>query len=105
MLSDAIRTATVFDRAFCERVEREVCDFVVPVSDAANARLRAPTPHFRELLATASRNQAVADVYADGYTRPDRFWAIASSAELTAALLADLDSPARTAAVSTPGAA
>jgi hypothetical protein len=107
VLCEAIRTATVFDRAFCERVERDICSYVVPVSDASNARLQPPTAHFRQLLAAASRNQGVADAYADGYNRPDRFWAIASSAERTATLLASLDVPAGSAltALSTPGAA
>ena len=107
ILSEAIRTATTFDGAFCERVERDICSYVVPVSDASNARLQPPTAHFRELLAMANRNQGVADVYAEGYNRPDRFWAIASSAERTATLLASLDLPASSAstAFSTPGAA
>jgi hypothetical protein len=91
VLSEAIRHASAYDREFCRRVEREICSYVVPVSDAANARLRPPTPHFRELLGASARNQAVADVYADGYNHPDRFWAIASSPERTAAFLGELD--------------
>jgi hypothetical protein len=39
------------------------------------------------LLVAATRDQRVADVYADGYNHPDRFWALASSAERTAAFL------------------
>ena len=88
VLADAICTAREFDRAFCSRVEREISSYAVPVSEAANARLQPPTPHFRELLAAAARDQRVADVYADGYNHPDRFWAIASSPGATAALLA-----------------
>src|SRR5262245_23319841 len=87
VLCDAIRQADAFDRPFCRRVERAICEYVVPVSDAANARLQPPTPHFRALMAAASLDQTVADVYADGFHHPDRFWAIASSPERTAALL------------------
>jgi hypothetical protein len=66
---------------------------VVPVSDAANARVQPPTPQFRDLLAAAARDQAVADFYADGYNRPDRFWAIVGSAERTARFLSEVASP------------
>jgi hypothetical protein len=99
VLCDAIRDATVFDRAFCERVERAVCAYVVPVSDASNARLRSPAPHFRELISAAARDQAVADLYADGYNHPDRFWAIAGDAGRTAAFLRARQSPDRPVAV------
>jgi hypothetical protein len=91
VLSEAIRGAQVFDRAFCRRVEREICSYVVPVSDAANARLRPPSPQFRDLLGAAARDQAVADAYAAGYNHPDRFWEIASSPERTAAFLSEFD--------------
>ena len=90
VLCEAIRTADGFDREFCERVEREVCAYVVAVSDACNARLGPPPPHFRALLGAAAGNQAVADVYADGYNHPDRFWAIASSAERTADFFSEI---------------
>jgi hypothetical protein len=73
--------------AFCQRIERDVCSYVVPVSDASNARLQPPTPHFRQILGAAAANQAIADVHADGYNHLDRFWAIASSAERTATFL------------------
>ena len=87
VLSAAIRNSQTFDRAFCERVETAICSHSVPVSDAANARLMPPEPHFRELLAAASRHQAVADLYANGYNDPEGFWAIASSADRTAEFL------------------
>jgi hypothetical protein len=91
VLSNAIRNARGFDRAFCQRVEREICSYVVPVSDAANARLQPPPPHVHDLLTAAARNQRVADVYAQGFNQPDRFWAITSSAERTADFLAEFD--------------
>ena len=96
VLCEAIRTANGFDRPFCERVEREIASYVVPVSDACNARLMPPKPHFRELLASASRYQDVADFYGEGYSHPDRFWEIASSPERTAAFLSELGHTAAT---------
>ena len=90
-LAGAILDAEVFDRAFCRRVEQNICSYVVPVSDAANARLQPPTLHFRELLMAAARDQAIADVYGDSFNHPERFWAIASSAERTAAFLIDVE--------------
>jgi 2-polyprenyl-6-methoxyphenol hydroxylase-like FAD-dependent oxidoreductase len=92
VLCEAIRAAHGFDRSFCERVERDVTSYAVPVSDACNARLLPPKPHFRELLAGAVRHQAIADAYGDGYNHPDRFWAIASSPERTAACLSEFES-------------
>src|SRR5215813_3038855 len=87
VLCEAIRHADTFDRSFCRSVEQAICAYVVPVSDAANARLQPPTTHFRALMAAAACDQAVADVYADGFHHPDRFWSLASSAERTAAFL------------------
>lgn len=87
VLCRAIVGGGAFDRSFCERVEREICAYVVPVSDACNARLQPAAPHVRELLGTAARNQSLADLYADGYVHPDRFWEIVSSPERTAAVL------------------
>lgn len=89
VLCEAIRGADGFDRAFCERVEREICSYVVPVSDACNARLQPAPPHYRELLAAAARDQSIADLYGHGYNHPDQFWEIASSPERTAALLGE----------------
>jgi 2-polyprenyl-6-methoxyphenol hydroxylase-like FAD-dependent oxidoreductase len=91
VLCEAIRAAHGFDRSFCERVERDITSYAVPVSDACNARLLPPKPHFRELLAGAVRHQAIADAYGDGYNHPDRFWAIASSPERTAAFLSEFE--------------
>jgi 2-polyprenyl-6-methoxyphenol hydroxylase-like FAD-dependent oxidoreductase len=100
VLCQAILGADAFDRPFCLRVEREICSYVVPVSDAANARLGPAAPHFRELLAAAARNQAIADVYADSFDHPNRFWAIASDPEPTAAFLREFEArPASSAIV------
>jgi 2-polyprenyl-6-methoxyphenol hydroxylase-like FAD-dependent oxidoreductase len=89
VLCHAIRQAEVFDRSFCQQVEEEIAAYVLPVSDASNARLRPPSAHFRELLGAAARDQAIADVYADGYNHPARFWAMASSAARTTAFLSE----------------
>jgi 2-polyprenyl-6-methoxyphenol hydroxylase-like FAD-dependent oxidoreductase len=91
ILGDAIRDSHGFDEWFCQDVERRICEYAVPVSDACNARLKPPEPHFLELIKGASRHQALANVYGDGFNHPDRFWAIASSSERTSALLAQFD--------------
>ena len=92
VLAEAIRDADRFDRPFCERVEREIAAYAIAVSDAANARLRPPLPHYRQLLGASAKHQALADMYGDGFDHPDRFWAITSSPERTAALLSEFDS-------------
>jgi 2-polyprenyl-6-methoxyphenol hydroxylase-like FAD-dependent oxidoreductase len=91
ILGDAIRDSHGFDEWFCQDVERRICEYAVPVSDACNARLKPPTPHFLELIKGAARHQALANVYSDGFNHPDRFWAIASSSERTGALLAQFE--------------
>ena len=90
VLAEAIRGAGAFDRAFCERVEREICSYVVPVSDACNARVQPPPAHFREFIGAAGRYQAIADAYGEGYNHPARFWAMVSSPERTAAFLGEV---------------
>jgi 2-polyprenyl-6-methoxyphenol hydroxylase-like FAD-dependent oxidoreductase len=45
--------------------------------------------------------EAIADSYADGYNHPDRFWAIASSAERTAAFLRDMAGKGSSSAIQT----
>jgi flavin-dependent dehydrogenase len=90
VLCEAIRSASGFDRSFCQGVEQKIASYLLPVSEAANARLQPPQPQFRDLLAAAARDQAVADMYADGYNHPEQFWAIASSPERTAAFLRDV---------------
>ena len=42
-----------------------------------------PAPHVVDLLAAATRHQAVADFYTAGFNAPDRFWRIASRPERT----------------------
>ena len=46
---------------FGEEVERRVCEYAIPVSDACNARLQPPPPHVMRLLGTAAQHQAIAD--------------------------------------------
>jgi len=60
---------------------------VLPVIEGRMHAFSRPSPQFRELLATATRDQGIADLYAEGYNRPDWFWGIASSPERTAAFL------------------
>ncbi len=91
VLCEAIRQAHAFDDAFCRRVEQQICCYVVPVSDASNARLQPPTPHVRDLLVAATRNQTVADVYADGYNIQIDSGQSRRAPERTAAFLSEFD--------------
>jgi 2-polyprenyl-6-methoxyphenol hydroxylase-like FAD-dependent oxidoreductase len=95
VLCHAIRHSDTLDQSFCRRVEQAITTYVLPVSDACNARLQPPTPHFRQLLIAATQDQAVADVYASAYNHPDRFWAIASSPERTASFLDEMNASKR----------
>jgi hypothetical protein len=83
----AIRDAGTFDEAFCEQVERSVCEYALPVSDGCNARLVPPPPHVGRLLGAASQHRAIADLYAEGFQQPDRYWRIVSSPDRTGTLL------------------
>ena len=97
VLGEAIREADVFDEAFCQSVEQQICDYSIPVSDACNARLIPPPPHVVALLKAATEHQAVADFYTDGFNHPDRVWHVISHQERTEALLRQLTRPAATA--------
>jgi 2-polyprenyl-6-methoxyphenol hydroxylase-like FAD-dependent oxidoreductase len=87
VLGEAIRDADAFDEAFCEQVERRVCEYALPTSDACNARLQPPAPHVGRLLGAAAQHPALADLYASGFHHPDRFWRIISNPDRTGALL------------------
>jgi 2-polyprenyl-6-methoxyphenol hydroxylase-like FAD-dependent oxidoreductase len=89
VLGEAIHMADAFDEAFCVEVERRICDYAIPVSDACNARLVAPPPHVAELLGLAAQHQPLADLYSLGFHHPDGWWRITSSPERTARLVAD----------------
>jgi hypothetical protein len=86
VVGEAIRSATAFDEEFCRLIEARLCDYAVPVSDACNARLLPPAPHFAGFLGAAAQHQTVADFYADGFNHPDRFWHILSNENRTASV-------------------
>jgi 2-polyprenyl-6-methoxyphenol hydroxylase-like FAD-dependent oxidoreductase len=92
VLGEAIRLADAFDEAFCQEVERRVCEYAIPVSDACNARLVAPPPHVAQLLGLGARHQAIADLYGLGFQYPDGWWHIVSSPDRTARLIAEFES-------------
>ena len=74
-----------------------MCEFALPVSDACNARLQPPPPHFVKFLGTAAQHQAAADFYTSAFNYPDRVWKILSSPERTewiTKVLTDGPSPA-----------
>jgi hypothetical protein len=75
------RTGHTICLYICRVVERQICTYALPVSDAANARLQPP--HVARLLAAASECQAIADLYAEGFNHPDRYWQIVSNEQRT----------------------
>ena len=91
VLGQAICGGGDFDAAFCQRVEQQMWIYTGPVTESCNARLRPPTPHAARLLAAAAQHKAIANVYADAFHNPARFWEIVSSPERTAALIEQVD--------------
>ena len=82
-MGDGRSDAGEFDEEFCRQVEQRMGEFALPVSDACNARLQPPPPHFAKFLATAAQHQAAADIYTSAFNYPDRVWRILSNAERT----------------------
>jgi 2-polyprenyl-6-methoxyphenol hydroxylase-like FAD-dependent oxidoreductase len=97
VVGEALRDAEVFDEAFCEQVERRVCEFALPVSEACNARLQPPPAHVGRLLGAASHHQPLADLHALGFQHPDRYWGLLSSPDRTNTLLEELNTVGETA--------
>jgi hypothetical protein len=87
VLGNIILSGGEFDEAFCCRVEQQMWRYTGPVTEACNARLRPPTPHAMQLLGAAARHKSIANLYADGFDNPARFWELVSSPERIAALI------------------
>jgi 2-polyprenyl-6-methoxyphenol hydroxylase-like FAD-dependent oxidoreductase len=87
VLGEAIRDSRVYDEGFCERVEQQICAYALVVSEYSNSRLLPPPPHMGKFMIAAARDQAIANIFANGVNHPDRLWEIVSSPERTAALL------------------
>ena len=92
VLAEAIRSGGTFDEAFCQQVEQQIWTYTGPVTEACNARLRPPAPHAAQLLGVAAQHKAIANMYADNFHNPARFWEIVSSPERTAALIEQSES-------------
>jgi 2-polyprenyl-6-methoxyphenol hydroxylase-like FAD-dependent oxidoreductase len=92
VLAEAIRGGGDFDEAFCQRVEQQMWRYTGPVTEACNARMRPPAPHAAQLLAAAAQHKSIANLYADGFHNPARFWELVSSPERIAALIEQVGS-------------
>jgi 2-polyprenyl-6-methoxyphenol hydroxylase-like FAD-dependent oxidoreductase len=92
VLAEAIRSGGDFDQAFCRRVEQQMWTYTGPVTEICNARLRPPAPHAAQLLAAAAQHKSIANLYADGFHNPARFWELVSSPEHVTALIAQVGS-------------
>jgi hypothetical protein len=93
VLGQAIAGGGALDEAFCRQAEQQMWTYTGPVTEICNARLDRPAPHALQLLAAAAQHKAIANVYADGFHNPARFWEIVSSPERTAALIEQFGSP------------
>lgn len=80
--------SAAFDEAFCAGLEDHLWEALRPATEWGNAFLLPPPEHVQALLAAASRSQALADAFATNFSHPDRQWAILSSPEATARLIA-----------------
>jgi hypothetical protein len=98
VLAEAIRGGGDFDETFCRQVEQQMWTYTGPVTEACNARMRPPSPHAAQLLGAASQHKAIANLYADGFHNPARFWELVSSPERIAAVIAQAGSPSAMAA-------
>jgi hypothetical protein len=77
-----------FDERWYQRTETRLWDYVSAVTEWNNYMLQVPLPlNVKQLLVAASRNKAIADVYADNFRAPNRNWDILASPERTAAFL------------------
>jgi hypothetical protein len=92
VLAEAIRSAGTFDEAFGQQVEQQMWTYTGPVTEACNARLRPPAPHAAQLLGVAAQHKVIANMYADNFHNPARFWEIISSPERTAVLIEQVGS-------------
>jgi hypothetical protein len=100
VLADAIRGGGDLDEAFCRRVEQQMWTYTGPVTEACNARLRPPAPHAAQLLAAAAQHKSIANLVADGFHNPARFWELVSSPTRVAELIEQVGS-SRQAAMAT----
>jgi len=92
VLGEAICDGGELDEAFCRRVEQQMWRYTGPVTESCNARMRPPTPHAARLLGAAAQHKSVANLYADGFHNPARFWELVSSPERIAALIEQVGS-------------
>jgi 2-polyprenyl-6-methoxyphenol hydroxylase-like FAD-dependent oxidoreductase len=90
VVGQAIREGGPYDEAFCTAVERRMCDYALPVSDACNARLQPAPAHVQQLFGAAAQRQAIADLYGYGFNHPDEYWRIVSDAGRTGVVLQQL---------------
>jgi 2-polyprenyl-6-methoxyphenol hydroxylase-like FAD-dependent oxidoreductase len=78
-----------FDRAFGERLEREMWEYASSVTAFTNAFLQPPPPHVFELMAAAATHQAVADRFAPLFGDPPRMLQTMASPATVAAFIED----------------
>ncbi|MES1939310.1 hypothetical protein T5B8_03671 [Salinisphaera sp. T5B8] len=89
VLGHAIINEAVYDKRFCEKVERERQDRILAASKWTNAMLAPPSEAFLSLLAAMEQNQDIRDEFTENFSFPERQWDRLASDERIHAWLAE----------------
>jgi 2-polyprenyl-6-methoxyphenol hydroxylase-like FAD-dependent oxidoreductase len=75
VLGEEIVKAHVFDRLFCERVDRRREERVLGAQRWTNMMISPPSEDLLGLIGAMSQNQALADEFTENFNYPERQWA------------------------------
>lgn len=88
VMADAIAGSSVYDEAFCARVEDEMWEYGSAVTQWSNAALQPPPPHLIGVFVAAAQNKQVADALVNGFTDPRTQWSRLASPAAAEAFVA-----------------
>jgi 2-polyprenyl-6-methoxyphenol hydroxylase-like FAD-dependent oxidoreductase len=75
VLGEEIVKANLFDRLFCERVDRRREERVLGAQRWTNVMIAPPSEDLLGLIGAMSQNQALADEFTENFNFPERQWA------------------------------
>jgi 2-polyprenyl-6-methoxyphenol hydroxylase-like FAD-dependent oxidoreductase len=75
VLGEEIVKANVFDRLFCERVDRRREERVLGAQRWTNVMISPPSEDLLGLIGAMSQNQTLADEFTENFNYPERQWA------------------------------
>jgi 2-polyprenyl-6-methoxyphenol hydroxylase-like FAD-dependent oxidoreductase len=75
VLGEEIVKANVFDRLFCERVDRRREERVLGAQRWTNTMIAPPSEDLLGLIGAMSQNRALADEFTENFNYPERQWA------------------------------